>query len=140
MPALAKGGRARGGEPARVVVTASEVHDPASAGGAVGPPATLGDLRGLERAAARAAAGERPEFDMVDGGLWDGEKAYKDSKLCNVLFTRELQRRIAAAGGGDAVDGQRLWPWPDHRDRILPEQPEPEPGRRGPLRAGCGQR
>jgi len=29
-------------------------------------------------------------FEMVDGEKFDADKAYKDSKLCNVLFTREL--------------------------------------------------
>ena len=70
-----------------VVVTASSVHDPDSPGGAQGSTATLGDLSGL-------ATG--PTFDMVDGGAFNADKAYKDSKLCNVLFARELQRRIDA--------------------------------------------
>jgi len=36
---------------------------------------------------------------MVDGSpVYDADKAYKDSKLCNVLFTRELARRLTAAG------------------------------------------
>jgi NAD(P)-dependent dehydrogenase (short-subunit alcohol dehydrogenase family) len=35
---------------------------------------------------------------MVDGGAFDGDKAYKDSKLCNVLFTRELSKRLIASG------------------------------------------
>ena len=32
---------------------------------------------------------------MVDGGPFDADKAYKDSKLCNLLFTAEASRRLA---------------------------------------------
>ena len=69
----------------RLVVTASPVHDPLSGGGKVGSTATLGDLSGLKSAT----------FDMVDGGPFDADKAYKDSKLCNLLFTAEASRRLA---------------------------------------------
>lgn len=74
----------------RIVVTASGVHDPESPGGAQGSKATLGNLKGLEDAAARGDG----VFDMIDGGTFDADKAYKDSKLCNVLYTRELQKRL----------------------------------------------
>ncbi|KAL1528956.1 hypothetical protein AB1Y20_010278 [Prymnesium parvum] len=73
----------------RLVVTASPVHDPTSGGGNVGAAASLGDLAGL-------AAG--PGFSMVDGGVYDADKAYKDSKLCNMLFMAEASRRFAAKG------------------------------------------
>lgn len=66
-----------------------QVHDPESPGGKVGPGAALGSMAGLE-------AG--PRFDMVSGDAFDADKAYKDSKLCNVLMTREMARRLQERG------------------------------------------
>lgn len=44
------------------------------------------------------AAGFRNEYSMVDGGPYDGDKAYKDSKLCNVATSLEFARRLQAKG------------------------------------------
>jgi protochlorophyllide reductase len=68
----------------RLVITASGIHDPESPGGAQGVPATLGNLLGLERDGKR--------FEMVDGGAFNADKAYKDSKVHTDYTLLLLQR------------------------------------------------
>jgi len=95
LPTLARARRQRRASgvdaPSRIVVTSSQMHDPTSPGGSRGGEgATLGTLAGLE--------GQGSGSGMVDGGEFNGNKMYKDTKLANVLFTYELTRRLAAAG------------------------------------------
>eukprot|EP00808_Paulinella_micropora_P005927 g453.t1 len=75
---------AKSGWGKRLVITASAVHDPDVAGGNVGQKASLGNLAGLETSM----------FEMVDGAPFNADKAYKDSKLCNILFMKEAARRF----------------------------------------------
>jgi protochlorophyllide reductase len=49
-------------------------------------PADLGDLQGME-------AGFKAPIAMIDGKPFKAGKAYKDSKLCNMITVRELHRR-----------------------------------------------
>ena len=55
-------------------------------------PADLGDLQGLE-------AGFKAPVAMIDGKPFKAGKAYKDSKLCNMIISRELHRRYHAQTG-----------------------------------------
>jgi len=55
-------------------------------------PADLGELEGLE-------AGFKAPVSMINGGPFKAGKAYKDSKLCNMIMSRELHRRYHEATG-----------------------------------------
>jgi protochlorophyllide reductase len=55
-------------------------------------PADLGNLQGL-------AAGFKAPISMIDGKPFKAGKAYKDSKLCNMMMSRELHRRYHDSTG-----------------------------------------
>jgi protochlorophyllide reductase len=55
-------------------------------------PADLGDLAGF-------AAGFKAPIAMADGKPFKPGKAYKDSKLCNMITTQELHRRLHESTG-----------------------------------------
>uniref|UniRef100_A0A7S2GZ00 protochlorophyllide reductase n=1 Tax=Helicotheca tamesis TaxID=374047 RepID=A0A7S2GZ00_9STRA len=61
-------------------------------GGLVYPQADLGNLSGLE-------AGGRKPVEMADGKPFFGAKAYKDSKVCNMMTVSELHRRYHDSTG-----------------------------------------
>ena len=71
----------------RIIFTGSGVHNPSEPGGNVGSKAGLEGMRGLEE-------GFLDPVSMINGGPYDGDKAYKDSKLCNVATSIELARRL----------------------------------------------
>jgi protochlorophyllide reductase len=75
--------------------------------GNVPPKANLGDLSGLVShllstfcccmhcclaAATRCCCLQTKRASMIDGGAFDGAKAYKDSKVCNMLTMRQLHQ------------------------------------------------
>ena len=61
-------------------------------GGLVLPLADLGDLKGLEEGATEPTA-------MIDGKVFNGAKAYKDSKICNMMTVNELHKRYHKSTG-----------------------------------------
>ena len=69
----------------KIIITSSEVHNPKSGGGKVGAKASLGKLKGL-----KSSTG----FEMIDGNKFNADKAYKDSKLCNILFAKKLSSEL----------------------------------------------
>ena len=69
----------------KIIITSSEVHNSNSAGGKVGAKANLGSLKGLESSIG---------FEMIDGNRFNADKAYKDSKLCNILFAKKLSSHL----------------------------------------------
>jgi protochlorophyllide reductase len=70
----------------RMVILGTVTHNPDEPGGKVYPRPDLGELEGF-------AAGFKNPITMADGKKFEPVKAYKDSKVCNVLTMRELHRR-----------------------------------------------
>ncbi|KAG6755307.1 hypothetical protein POTOM_041127 [Populus tomentosa] len=73
----------------RLIIVGSITGNTNTLAGNVPPKANLGDLRGLSGGLNGL---NRPA--MIDGGVFDGAKAYKDSKVCNMLTMQEFHRRL----------------------------------------------
>lgn len=78
----------------RLIILGTVTANPKELGGKIPIPAPpdLGDMRGLE-------AGFKAPITMINGQKFKPGKAYKDSKLCNMLTMRELHRRFHGATG-----------------------------------------
>lgn len=76
----------------RLVILGTVTHNPDELGGKIPPRPDLGNLEGFEQ-------GFRAPISMIDGKKFEPVKAYKDSKVCNVLTMRELHRRYHSSTG-----------------------------------------
>jgi protochlorophyllide reductase len=76
----------------RLVILGTVTHNPKELGGKIPPRPDLGDLKGL-------AEGFKAPHSMIDGKKFEPVKAYKDSKVCNVLTMKELHRRYHESHG-----------------------------------------
>lgn len=78
----------------RLVILGTVTANPKELGGKIPIPAPpdLGNLEGF-------AAGFKAPIAMINGKKFKSGKAYKDSKLCNVLTMRELHRRYHPSTG-----------------------------------------
>lgn len=76
----------------RMVILGTVTHNPEELGGKIPPRPDLGELQGF-------AAGFKDPVTMADGKKFEPVKAYKDSKVCNVLTMRELHRRYHESTG-----------------------------------------
>lgn len=70
----------------RLVILGTVTHNPDELGGKIPPRPDLGDFKGF-------AEGFKQPISMIDGKKFEPVKAYKDSKVCNVLTMLELHRR-----------------------------------------------
>ncbi len=78
----------------RLVILGTVTANPKEIGGKIPIPAPpdLGNLQGME-------AGFKAPVAMIDGKKFKPGKAYKDSKLCNMLTMRELHDRYHESTG-----------------------------------------
>jgi protochlorophyllide reductase len=76
----------------RLVILGTVTHNPDELGGKIPPQPNLGNLEGF-------AEGFKEPISMIDGKTFEPVKAYKDSKVCNILTMRELHRRYHESTG-----------------------------------------
>ncbi len=69
-------------EESRIIITSSDVHDPKSSGGNIGKKAALNNLLDFRK----KVTGQFFNFNA--------DEAYKNSKLCNILFAKELEKKL----------------------------------------------
>jgi len=69
-------------EESRIIITSSDVHDPNSSGGNIGKKAGLNNLVNFRK--------------KVTGQIlnFNADESYKNSKLCNILFAKELAKKL----------------------------------------------
>lgn len=81
-------------EDKRLVILGTVTANTKELGGKIPIPAPpdLGNLEGFEK-------GFKAPIAMIDGNKFKSGKAYKDSKLCNMLTIRELHRRYHESTG-----------------------------------------
>lgn len=75
----------------RVVFLATQTHNPDTLPGKIPPQADLGTLEGLVR-------GFKEMPGTIDGKKFEPTKAYKDSKVCNILTMQEMNKRYSTDG------------------------------------------
>jgi len=76
----------------RMIIVGSITGNSNTLAGKIPPQANLGDMNGLERGLGAASP-------MIDGLEFNGAKAYKDSKVCNMLTMREFHKRYHESTG-----------------------------------------
>ncbi len=69
-------------EQSRIIITSSDVHDPKSSGGNIGKKAGLNNLVDFKK----KVTGQFLNFNA--------DESYKNSKLCNILFAKELSKKL----------------------------------------------
>ncbi|CAJ1390499.1 unnamed protein product [Effrenium voratum] len=81
-------------KPARCIIlgTVTASINDKEVGGMIPPVADIGRLEGMEE-------GMKAPVTMIDNGRFNGAKAYKDSKVCDVMLMRELHKRYHASSG-----------------------------------------
>ena len=81
-------------DPRMIVVGSITGNTNTVGGGAVWPKASLGDFAGMQQMLSGAK-----NIPMIDGKNFNGAKAYKDSKLCNMQTILELNDRFHESTG-----------------------------------------